>query len=134
MSCSIIALDLILLPVLLVISKLLYGPSPRLDRWLQDGVLHLQRRAFEAEGKGLWVNLRNDIPITAHGEKLTELSRPGIPIIEKSSFNKEAGSLGDQESSLKKGQVYVRVYSVQASIRSARSAFGRLTGLFRRKS
>ncbi|KAF2826710.1 hypothetical protein CC86DRAFT_349711 [Ophiobolus disseminans] len=47
--------------------------SPRIDRWIQDGVLQLQRRAYEAEGQGTWSNVTKDVPLTEAREMLTAL-------------------------------------------------------------
>jgi len=46
----------------------------RLERWVQDGILQLQRRAFEAEGKGAWEGLCDDVPVTRGEQKLSELA------------------------------------------------------------
>jgi hypothetical protein len=38
--------------------------GPRIDRWIQDGVWQLQRRAYEGEGYRGWTDLEADIPLT----------------------------------------------------------------------
>ncbi|KAH3977344.1 hypothetical protein HBH68_230830 [Parastagonospora nodorum] len=77
--------DILLLKFIIYLdgSKKVLGP--RTDRWIQDGVLQLQRRAYEAHGQGTWTQLGKDVPLTAKGEKLADLpleSRP-IPTHEK---------------------------------------------------
>ncbi|KAF2024892.1 hypothetical protein EK21DRAFT_20904, partial [Setomelanomma holmii] len=47
--------------------------APRIDRWIQDGVYQMQRRAFEAQSQGCWVQLEQEVPITLQQEKLHEL-------------------------------------------------------------
>ncbi|CBY01681.1 hypothetical protein LEMA_P004680.1 [Plenodomus lingam JN3] len=66
-------LDITLLKVLVFLDSFRTMFSPRIDRWIQDGVLQLQRRAYEAEGQGTWSNLKRDIPLTREKEILTEL-------------------------------------------------------------
>ena len=36
--------------------------GPRLERWIQDGVLQLQRRAYEGDGQGMWQNVEKEVP------------------------------------------------------------------------
>ncbi|KAH7087776.1 hypothetical protein FB567DRAFT_353579 [Paraphoma chrysanthemicola] len=47
--------------------------APRIDRWVQDGIYQMQRRAFEAQNQGYWIQLEQEVPITMHREKLHEL-------------------------------------------------------------
>jgi hypothetical protein len=101
--------------------------TPRLNRWIQDGVLQLQRCAFEAEGKGTWENLDNDIPVTTYGERLSELSRGLFPTVN------EIIEVKERSLSFKKGHEFVRVYSVQESVKAAKSMFGRMTLAVTRK-
>ncbi|KAF2873346.1 hypothetical protein BDV95DRAFT_592730 [Massariosphaeria phaeospora] len=71
----IVTLDIALLKLLVFISgfRRLTGLSSRLNRWTQDGVLQLQRRAYEAQGKGSWVNFDDDVPLTREEEALGDL-------------------------------------------------------------
>jgi hypothetical protein len=85
MSLSLALVNISLLKFIIYLdgSKKVLGP--RTDRWIQDGVLQLQRRAYEAHGQGTWTQLGNDVPLTARGEKLADLpleSRP-MPTHEK---------------------------------------------------
>lgn len=66
-------LDILVLKFLIFLSGFRKTLSPRLDRWIQDGVLQLQRRAYEAEGQGTWSNLDSDVPLTENKEMLTPL-------------------------------------------------------------
>jgi hypothetical protein len=47
--------------------------TPRLDRWVQDGVFQWQRRAFEANTQTTWIRLEKEIPVTSEKEHITEL-------------------------------------------------------------
>ncbi|KAF2111917.1 hypothetical protein BDV96DRAFT_499062 [Lophiotrema nucula] len=64
--------DLILLKFVIFIDKFRNG-SPKISRWIQDGVLQLQRRAYEANDQGFWENLEKEVPTTTTGELLEEL-------------------------------------------------------------
>jgi hypothetical protein len=72
--CSSITLaDLLLLRSLILWRKLKKSAAPRLDRWIQDGVYQLQRRAYEASGNGDWDNLADEVPVTREPTKLPDL-------------------------------------------------------------
>jgi len=73
-ACTFVTTDLLLLKALVHLSKFRKALAPRLDRWVQDGTLQLQRRAFEAEGQGTWENFDSEVPVTSRGEKLNQLS------------------------------------------------------------
>lgn len=80
LSCFFITADLLVLRSLLYIPRLRRHLAPRIDRWIQDGVLQLQRRAYEAQGVGTWKDIEMPIPTTAMLEKLPDLLisvRPG---------------------------------------------------------
>ncbi|KAF2638963.1 hypothetical protein P280DRAFT_67807 [Massarina eburnea CBS 473.64] len=47
--------------------------APRIERWVQDGIFQLQRRAFEAQGEGSWIDLEKEVPITSEREMLAQL-------------------------------------------------------------
>jgi hypothetical protein len=67
-------MDLVLLKFFIVPKK-----SSRIDRWVQDGVYQLQRRAYDAHEEGTWHRLIKEVPLTDLDEKLSELpieSRP----------------------------------------------------------
>lgn len=72
-SSVIIIVDLTLLQLLLLIRRLTSWRGQRLDRWVQDSILHLQRRAFEAQGENKWKRLDKEVPITQSNSKLEEL-------------------------------------------------------------
>ena len=80
-STFIVLLDFVLLKILIRISKVrkATGLSLRLDRWMQDGPLQLQRRAFQAQRQGTWTELDEEIPVTATDEKLQELRTLSFP-------------------------------------------------------
>jgi hypothetical protein len=67
--------------------------SARLSRWTQDGVLQLQRRAYQSQGVGQWEKLDDDIPIMSGTELLEDLPMEcnppeSIPVVEQ--YMKEA--------------------------------------------
>lgn len=45
--------------------------APRIDAWIQDGVFQLQRRAYEAQGEGVWERLDKEIPATTADAELS---------------------------------------------------------------
>lgn len=72
--------DILLLRVLIFLDKLRPVLSPRIERWIQDGVLQLQRRAYEAHGEGTWSQLDKEIPLTRPNQKLDELPLASVPL------------------------------------------------------
>ena len=72
-SCTVTILDLVLLKFLVFLGRFRRALAPRIDRWIQDGMFHAQRRALEAHGYGTWEGLEDEIPTTSNGEKLKEL-------------------------------------------------------------
>jgi hypothetical protein len=72
--------DILLLRVLIFLDKLRPVLSPRIERWIQDGVLQLQRRAYEAHGEGTWSQLDKEVPLTRSNEKLDELPLASVPL------------------------------------------------------
>ena len=57
-------LDLVLLKFLIFLGGFRRALVPRIDRWIQDGVLQLQRRAFESNNEGVWERLDKEVPAT----------------------------------------------------------------------
>ncbi|KAJ4298081.1 hypothetical protein N0V90_005980 [Kalmusia sp. IMI 367209] len=47
--------------------------TPRLDRWVQDGIFQLQRRAYEAHTDGIWKDLDKEVPVTIEKTNLPDL-------------------------------------------------------------
>jgi hypothetical protein len=45
-------IETVLLGFLIYLSTFKKALSPRIDRWIQDGILQLQRRAYEAHKEG----------------------------------------------------------------------------------
>jgi len=72
-SITIAIIDITLLKFLIFLSKFRRALAPRIDRWIQDGVLQLQRRAYEAQREGTWTNLDKDVPLTIESVKLKDL-------------------------------------------------------------
>lgn len=79
-------LDLILLKSLPHMPFFRRKLAPRIDRWIQDSVFQLQRRAYEAHGRGEWENLNEQIPNTNDMEKLFELPLASVPEPMATSF------------------------------------------------
>jgi hypothetical protein len=64
--------DISILKFFIYLSRFRRALAPRIDRWVQDGVLQLQRRAYEAEGKSSWIRLDQEIPVTMDRELLED--------------------------------------------------------------
>lgn len=73
-SSVIVALDILLLRDLIFLDSLKKTLSPIIDRWIQEDVYHLQRRAYEALNEGEWINTNKEIPITRDNTILSDLS------------------------------------------------------------
>jgi hypothetical protein len=61
------------LKLLIGVSRFRRSLAPRIDRWIQDGVFHLQRRAYEGNYGVAWKLLTSEIPITCSQDLLPEL-------------------------------------------------------------
>ncbi|KAH7125183.1 hypothetical protein B0J11DRAFT_605443 [Dendryphion nanum] len=72
-SSLIIILDLTIVQILLLVRRFTRWKGIKLNRWIQDSILHLQRRAFEAQEDSEWERLTEEVPTTESGEKLVEL-------------------------------------------------------------
>jgi len=78
-SCTFMLLDYFILRFLIYMQRFRTQLAPRIDRWIQDGALQLQRRAHEAHGYGTWNNLNKEIPTMLVIEKLPELPLESLP-------------------------------------------------------
>jgi hypothetical protein len=78
-SCLVAILDLVLLKFLIFLSSFRRALSPRIERWIQDGVWQLQRRAYEAEGHRTWTQLENEIPLIGGDEAFKDLPITWVP-------------------------------------------------------
>lgn len=65
--------DILLLRFLIYMSKFQQALSPRINRWVQDGVFQLQRRAYEAQDEGIWKLQDKEIPVIVDDSKLADL-------------------------------------------------------------
>jgi hypothetical protein len=90
-------IDTVLLRFLIYLSTFRKALSPRIDRWIQDGVLQLQRRAFEAHKEGTWSGLSKEVPLTDAKELLAELPLASLPSANTSTVSTPAS--GSQSSS-----------------------------------
>ena len=62
-----------MLKFLIFLSGFRRALAPRIDRWIQDGVFQLQRRAYEDKDGIVWKDLDKEIPITVDNELLVDL-------------------------------------------------------------
>ena len=67
------ALDLTLLKFLIFWHRFRGFLTPRIDAWVQDGTLQLQRHAYEMQGEGTWERLDKEVPITTDNVELSTL-------------------------------------------------------------
>ncbi|KAF2651759.1 hypothetical protein K491DRAFT_681917 [Lophiostoma macrostomum CBS 122681] len=72
-SCIVTILNLALLKFLIYLSKFRRPLSPRIERWIQDGVFQLQRQAYGRHDQGSWERIDKEIPATVIDEILYEL-------------------------------------------------------------
>ncbi len=77
-SCLVALLDIFILKFMIYLSRFRATLGPRIDRWIQDGVWQLQRRAYEGEGYRGWTDLEADIPLT-YETKLKDLPILWLP-------------------------------------------------------
>lgn len=78
LSLFLALLDICILRIMLYLSRFRRALGPRIDRWIQDGVWQLQRRAYEGEGYRGWTDLEADIPLT-HERRLKDLPILWLP-------------------------------------------------------
>ncbi|KAF2132750.1 hypothetical protein P153DRAFT_382375 [Dothidotthia symphoricarpi CBS 119687] len=78
-SSLITIVDIMILKFLVYLSRFRRALAPRIDRWIQDGIWQLQRRAYEGEGYRNWVNLEEEIPLTKQEQKLKDLPILWLP-------------------------------------------------------
>ncbi|KAL1657356.1 hypothetical protein SLS61_000402 [Didymella pomorum] len=78
LSVTLALLDIFILRITIYLSRFRRALGPRIDRWIQDGVWQLQRRAYEGEGYRGWTDLEADIPLT-HERKLKDLPILWVP-------------------------------------------------------
>jgi hypothetical protein len=92
-------LDTSLLKFLIYLSRFRRALGPRIERWIQDGVWQLQRRAYEGEGQRGWTQLEEEIPLTEKGRLMKDLPILWVP--GKSTVVvqvREFGETGSQET------------------------------------
>jgi hypothetical protein len=64
---------MVLLRFLIYLSQFRNALSPRIERWIQDGIFQLQRRAYEDQSE--WQDIDKEIPVTVTRVKLQDLPR-----------------------------------------------------------
>lgn len=72
-------IDISLLKFLIYLSRFRRQLGPRIERWIQDGVWQLQRRAYEGEGQRDWTHPGSEIPITDRGRLMRDLPILWVP-------------------------------------------------------
>lgn len=72
-SAIISFINLFILRFFIFLKRFRKSLAPRLDRWVNDGIFQLQRRAFEANDNVLWTKLEKEIPTTVYDTVLSEL-------------------------------------------------------------
>ncbi|KAF2626873.1 hypothetical protein BU25DRAFT_491794 [Macroventuria anomochaeta] len=77
-SILVALLDIFIPKFMIYLSKFRAALSPRIDRWIQDGIWQLQQRAYEGEGYRGWTDLEADIPLTTE-DKLKDLAILWLP-------------------------------------------------------
>ncbi|KAJ4363717.1 hypothetical protein N0V95_001032 [Ascochyta clinopodiicola] len=77
-SLFVALLDITILRIMIYLTRFRRALGPRIDRWIQDGVWQLQRRAYEGEGYRGWTDLEADIPLT-YEKKLKDLPILWLP-------------------------------------------------------
>ena len=92
-------IDITLLKFLVYLSRFRRQLGPRIERWIQDGVWQLQRRAYEGEGQRDWTDLESEIPLMSKPCKLKDLPILWVPgkspmVMQARTF----GSTGSQET------------------------------------
>ncbi|KAF2734303.1 hypothetical protein EJ04DRAFT_603240 [Polyplosphaeria fusca] len=80
-TCTLTLADLSLLKFLIAWNRFreMAPTRARLEHWIQDGVLQIQRRAYEGQNQGSWTNLDKEIPVTVGLEKLDDQLQTPIP-------------------------------------------------------
>lgn len=96
MSAIFVATDLVLLRSLLHLRKYKPWLGRRVDRWLQDGIFQLQRRAQEAHGNGVWRDLSEEVPVTLENTLLPDLPFETLPDL--TTPNSKFQSVQEQKS------------------------------------
>lgn len=90
LSCFFMILDISLLKFLIFYANVRKALNPRVDRWIQDGALQLQRRVYQANRIGTWTKLDDEIPVTFQKEFFRDLTNsPNLkPVANSASLQK----------------------------------------------
>jgi hypothetical protein len=94
-------IDITLLKFLVFLSRFRHGLAPRIERWVQDGVWQLQRRAYEGQGHRGWIDVEKDIPLTTDHKLLVDL-----PIMWTPDKPVHGNSVADSRSSIGSARTY----------------------------
>lgn len=66
-------IDMTLLRFIAFFKEVRRSDAPRLERWMQDGLFHLQRLAYEACEDSRWKDLTEEVPITVERVTFADL-------------------------------------------------------------
>lgn len=119
--------DVTLLQFLVYLSSFRRQLGPRIERWIQDGVWQMQRRAYEGEGHRGWSDLESEIPLMDNACKLKDLPILWVPGKSPTMIHSQTfASTGSQET-LRTTQDLVRAsnHQVNADPRKRWYTFGR---------
>lgn len=70
----IILVNIIVTPILKFLCHRYPGKFPQMETWIQEGLLQIQRKAYEGQNQGRWQNRQEDVPTTLYQENLPLLS------------------------------------------------------------
>lgn len=90
-SCVVTIVDITLLRFISLLKKIKNFDSPRLERWMQDGLWQLQRHAYEAHGAGVWKDLTDEVPTIAEYTELPDLPLQHSSLSRVSTYNDSVG-------------------------------------------
>jgi hypothetical protein len=97
-STLVMVIDIALLKFMVYLSSFRRAlGAPRIDRWIQDGIWQLQRRAYEGEGYRQWTDLEAEIPLNK-GQMLKDLPILWVP--EKGKAVRTFSSVDSSDSHL----------------------------------
>ncbi|KAH6638205.1 hypothetical protein C7974DRAFT_156147 [Boeremia exigua] len=108
-SVLVALLDIFMLKFVIYLSKFRAALGPRVDRWIQDGIWQLQRRAYEGEGYRSWTNLEADVPLTTE-DKLKDLAVLWLP---SKSPNVSQGQMFDSSTTIRSQRSSMEVTAVE---------------------
>jgi hypothetical protein len=116
-------MDLVALRFLVALSRLRRAKTlgPRIERWVADGVLQWQRRAYEYDGQGDWVDKEKEVPVTRGKEDLVDLVDGYLRVGAKGKNGREGEGGDDGETTKRKETVVEETIEPSKSLREVRT-------------